>query len=195
MMHKGQRFLAVILAASAVALGACASGTVPTKFINPKFNFSYVERVAVLPFANFSQDIQAGPRATRMMITQLLATGAVDVVEPGEVQAALDKFGARVTTPSSEQIVTLGKELKVQAVVQGSVTQSEVIRSGLVGIPVVSLDVHMIETDTGAAVWAASVTEKGSGWAAKILGVAGEPISETTRRAVRAIVSTLLSKK
>lgn len=195
MMHKGHRLFAIVLAAGAVALGACASGTAPTKFINPKFNFSYVERVAVLPFANFSHDIEAGPRATRMMITQLLATGAVDVVEPGEVQAALDKLGARVITPSSEQIVALGKQLKVQAVVQGSVTQSDVLRSGLVGIPVVSLDVHMIETDTGSAVWAASVTEKGGSLAAKILGTGGEPISETTRRAVRAVVATLLSKK
>ncbi|HKI87351.1 MAG TPA: hypothetical protein VKA53_11470 [Thermoanaerobaculia bacterium] len=195
MMKQGHRFLAFISILGVVALSACASGLKPTKFINPKFNFAYVERVAVLPFANFSHDSEAGPRATRMMITELLATGAVDVVEPGEVQAALDKFGNRVITPSTEQIVALGKELKVQAVIQGSVTQSEVMRSGLVGIPVVSLDVHMIETDSGAAVWAASVTKKGSSLAAKILGTGGEPISETTQRAIRELVATLMSKR
>lgn len=195
MTNLGYRSLAIVFLLSAFVLSACASAPKPTTFINPKFNFAYVERVAVLPFANYSHDSEAGPRATRMMITELLATGAVDVVEPGEVQAALDKFGTRVITPSSEQIVALGKQLKVQAVIQGSVTQSEVMRSGVVGIPVVSLDVHMIETDTGAAVWAASVTRKGSSLAATILGIGGEPISETTQRAVREIVSTLMSKR
>ncbi len=78
-----------------------------------------------------------------------------------------------------------------QPVMYGSVTQSEALRSGTVSLPVVTLDVHMVETETGAAVWAATHTEKGAGMSAKLLGTGAEPISETTRRCVREIVRTL----
>jgi len=187
-----QAVLAGLLFASVLALSACASGMAPTRFTNPSFDFSFVERVAVVPFENLTNDATAGARVTRLVITELLASGAVDVVEPGEVQAALDKMGSRITTPSTEQVVSLGQTLGVQAVVIGSVTQSETLRSGVVEIPVVTLDVHMLETETGAAVWAATHTEKASSLGAKLLGTGGEPISETTRRCVRQVLRTLV---
>lgn len=176
----------------ALALSACAGTMEPTRFTNPRFDFGFVERVAVVPFENLTNDAAAGHRVTRLAITELLATGAVDVVEPGEVQAALDRMGARITTPSTEQVISLGETLGVQAVLVGSVTQSETLRSGAVAMPVVTVDVHMVETETGAAVWAATHTEKASGVGARLLGTGGEPISETTRRCVRQVLRTLV---
>jgi len=130
-----------------------------------------------------------------LIITELLATGAVDVVEPGEVRAALSQLPSaqqgRQVPPDTEEIMSLGKALGVQAVILGSVTQSETIRSGAVGIPVVTLDVHMVETESGATVWAATHTEKGSSVGARVLGTGGQPISETTRRCVQRLVKEL----
>lgn len=190
MTHSIRTAVLVVLLA---AVG-CAGNPEPTQFTNPRFDFSFVERVAVLPFENLSNDRQAGPRATRLMITELLATGAIDVVEPGEVQAALDDLESRNLPPSTEQSVALGETLGVQALIVGTVTESEVVRSGSVGIPVVGLDVHMVETETGATVWAATHTEKGGSFGAKILGTSGEPISITTRDAVREILGTLVEE-
>ena len=181
-----------VLAVLLLGAVACAGGPKPTKFTNPRFNFDYVERVAVLPFENLSSDRQAGARATRLMITELLATGAVDVVEPGEVQAALDRLAPRIVRPSTEQVVALGEALGVQAVILGTVTQSDLTRSGAVAVPVVGLDVHMVETETGATVWAATYTEKGESFGARILGTTGQPISQTTHAAVRGILRTLI---
>jgi TolB-like protein len=168
----------------------------PTRFTNERFDFSFVERVAVLPFENLSNDRQAGFRATRLMVTELLASGAVDVVEPGEVQAALRTLpGAqlgRVAVPSTEQIVSLGEALEVQALILGTVTQSENLRSGVVPIPVVTLDVHMVEAETGAAVWAATHSERGGSLSAKVLGTGGQPIAETTRLCVQKILASLI---
>jgi len=180
------------LAALALSLGACASSLEPTRFVHPDFDFAYVKRVAVLPLENLTSDQQSGLRATRLLITELLASGAVDVVEPGEVRAVLERITARERTPTTEQVIELGRALSVQAVMFGSVTQSESVRSGTVSIPVVTLDVHLVETETGSAVWAATHTEKGAGLGAKLLGVGTEPISETTRRCVREIVRTLV---
>lgn len=165
----------------------------PTKFTNPKIDFSFVEKVAVLPFENYSNDTAAAARVTRLMVTELLATGAVDVVEPGEVNAATVKFGAnRSQRPSTEQIVELGKTLGVQAVLAGAVLQSEVLRSGSAGVPTVTVDAQLIETESGAIIWAGTHTEKGSVASARLLGNEGEPLSVTTRRCVQKLVETLL---
>lgn len=194
--NPARRLLAAVLllpllTAPGAMLG-CSGNPEPTEFLNPRFNFGFVERVAVLPFENLSSDRQAGARATRLMITEILATGALDVVEPGEVQAALGKFGTRVVQPSEEQIVALGESLGVQALVLGTVTQSDLQRSGASAVPVVGLDVRMVEVETGAVVWAATTTVKGDSFAARILGTSGEPISVTTRRAVRQVLRTLV---
>ena len=179
-----------------LCLSGCAGTMKATKFTNPKFDFSYVERVAVLPFENMSNDRQAGFRATRLTITELLASGTVDVVEPGEVQVAQLKIQGgqpgRFGPPSVEQILSLGSALKVQAIIVGSVTQSESMRSGGIMIPVVTLDAHMVETETGATVWAATHTEKGGSTGAKVLGTGGQPISKTTRLCVQGLLKTLI---
>lgn len=175
-----------------IAISVSCAGIKTTRFTNPDFNFGFVERVAVLPLENLTGDQQAGLRATRMIVTELLASGAVDVVEPGEVRAAMDRNAGGSNIPTKEQVVALGKALGVQAIVTGSVTQSENLRSGTVAIPVVTLDLHMLETESGATVWAATQTEKGGGAAAKLLGTGGEAISETTRRCVRRLIRTLV---
>ena len=176
-----------------IAFSACSSGLPTTQFANPGFDFSYLQRVAVIPFDNLSSDAQAGKRATRLLITELLASGAVDVVEPGEVQAAMRNLGGgRLTAPSAEQVIALGETLEVQGVVIGTVAQSEVMRLGAALRPVVTLDVQMIEADTGAIVWAATHTEKGSTMGARLLGTGGEPLAETTRRCIQELLGTLL---
>jgi polysaccharide biosynthesis protein PelC len=177
----------------AVTLGACGSGLRPTQFTHPRFNFGFVERVAVVPLENLTNDRSAGLRATRMILTELLASGAVEALEPGEVQAALNKIRRTGDgSLSSEQVIAMGQALGVQALILGTVTDSEVLRTGAVAVPVVTLDLRMLETETGSAVWAATHTEKGGGLGARFLGTGAEPISETTRRCVRRTLATLL---
>lgn len=180
---------------AALLLG-CQSAIQPTEFLNQRFDFSYVERVAVLPFENLSSDRQAGPRASRLAITQLLASGAVDVVEPGEVAAAMTRVqgsvGGRARQPSTEEIVALAAELDVQAVILGSVTQSATVRSASLSIPVVTLDLHMVEAETGATVWAATHSEKGTSFSGRVLGTGAKPIAETTRVCLQRMLEALI---
>jgi len=191
-----QRLPIALLLATEVALSGCGGTMKATQFTNPNFNFAFLQRVAVLPFDNQSNDRQAGPRATRLTITELLASGAVEVVEPGEVQMALNQVTGtalgRSVLPSTEQVISLGKTLKVQGLIIGTVTQSESLRSGSVPIPVVTLDMHMVETETGATVWATTHSEKGGSFSARVLGTGGEPIAETTRKCVQAALATLV---
>jgi TolB-like protein len=180
-----------LLLAVAMALAASACGGT-TRFVNPGFNFSFVHRLAVLPFENLSTDQQVGARATRLFVTEMLASGAVDVVEPGEVKAALGRLAGSSATPTTEQITALGKALNVQALILGNVNESTETRSGTVSVPVITLDIHMVEAETGTTVWAETRTEKGGGFGARFLGTSGEPMSETTRRCVRRLVHDLI---
>ena len=186
------RLSVLVLSLVAIAVGGCAGSMRPTQFTNSDYNFSFLEKVAVLPLLNMSGDRQAGSRATRILITELLASEAVDVVEPGETRAALNKITSGDPTPTTEQVIALGKALNVQAVLQGSVAQSGSSRAGTVMIPVVTLDVHMLETESGQVIWAATHTEKGSSAGAAILGTGSEPISQTTRRCARRLIKTLV---
>ena len=188
-----REFSSSILLGSLSLLVACSGQMKSTQFSNSRFDFGFVERVAVLPFENFTADREAGYRATRFMVTELLASGAVDVVETGEVQAEVARqLGTRNVVPNTDAVIALGQELEVQALILGAVTQSEILRSGRVGIPVVTLDVRMVEVETGATVWAATHTEKGGSFSAKVLGTSGQPISQTTRLCVREILRTLI---
>jgi len=185
----------ILLAPILLLLVGCSGNITPTEFANPGFDFGFVERVAVLPFENLTRDQNAGERASRLMATELLASGALDVVEAGEVRAALSRrpgatYG-RIALPSIEDIVSLGQELNVQALIMGTVTQSETLRSGRVGIPVVTIDARMVEAETGTTVWAATHTETGKTLGAKVLGTSGTPISETTRLCVRQLLQSL----
>ena len=184
-----KKFLLLLVVLAGIG---CSSSMEPTQYFHPQFDFSHVEKVAVLPLENLSSDRQAGARATRLLITELLASGAVDVVEPGEVTAVRERVVPGRSAPTTEGMIDLGLALEVQAIVLGSVSQSEIMRSGTVANPVVTLDLHMVETETGTTVWAATHTEKGAGLSSKFLGTGGEPISETTRRCVRRLVESLV---
>ena len=191
-MRSCHRTIAVAGLIAILVAPACSGRVRTTKFVHPDFDFGFVEKVAVVPLENLSNDTQAGERATRILITELLASRAIDIVEPGELRAAMQRLSIATPTPSTRQVVELGKELGVQAVMTGSVTQSDLIRSGSVSIPVVTLDLHLLEVETAAPVWAATHTERGSTSGAKWLGTGAEPISETTRRCVRRSIRSLI---
>lgn len=191
-MRRSRRPIRTLLALLALSGMSCSGKLEPTQFTNPKFDFGFLERVAVIPLENLSENRQSGVRATRILATELLASGTVDVVEPGEVQAAVDRISGFRNPPSTQHVIDLGRALDVQALIVGSVNQSEVIRSGTVNIPVVTLDLRMLETETGAAVWAGTQTERGATVGARMLGTGGEPISATTRKCVQVLLGTLI---
>ena len=185
------------LAMSALLIGCGlivgCSGIGPTTFVHETFNFGYIERVAVVPFENLSQDQGAGFRGTGYFVSELLAAEAFDVVEPGEVTRVLGKHNlVRVAELTPEQVVKIGGELKVQALILGSVAESATTRSGSSSVPVVTLVVRMVETDQGVTVWSTTHTKGGRSFWASLFGTGDKSKSEVTRRCVEEAVGTLI---
>ncbi|MEW5922504.1 MAG: hypothetical protein AB1746_00800 [Candidatus Zixiibacteriota bacterium] len=184
--------MGLLLGAVLILIGGCG-GMSPSVFIHDEYNFQYLERVAVVPFDNLSSDQGAGARATGIFISELLSERAFDIVEPGEVTRALEKFATlRTSQLSNEQIVNIGKELKVQGIILGNVTEVSTFRSGASTVSTVTMVVRMVETETGMTVWSATNTSGKKGFLASLFGTGDKSESEAMRDCVKGVIKTLI---
>ena len=182
--------LAVILSALLGVFG-CAGSNV-TDFVHDDYNFEFVERVAIIPLDNLSDDRGAGARATQVFLSEILSARAFDVVEPGEVTRVLSKFSTvRASELTTEQITSIGRELKAQGLFMGSVNESSSYRSGGATVTKVSLTARLVETEQGLTVWSASATAGGRGFWASLFGTGDQSTSEVTRSCVRKLLGSL----
>lgn len=188
-----QRYLIllVLLFFSAMT-GGCASTTTGTFHINENVDFSYIKRVAVLPFENLTDDRNAAEVVRQLVVSEFLASGLVDVVYTGDVMAALKRQNIKdVTSLDTRQIRALGKDLKVQAVIVGTVEKYGEVRMGTITAPEVTITLMMAETDAGSIIWSVTKTRGGAGFLARHFGARPETLSETTLKVVRDAVQTL----
>ena len=165
------------------------------RYINPEANFSYIKKVAILPFNNLSDDRFAGEKVRSAITVDLLSRGVFDVVEQGEVNKVtslvLRAAGAEegmVTELDRETLKLLGERLGVQAVILGSVDEYVGRREeGLVG-----LSVRMLDTSSGIILWQAKASTSSASFWRKILGLEGLDTSTLTRKVVKTAFDTLL---
>ncbi len=175
--------------AAAILSWGCSS---PSVFLDRTYDFSYVEKVAVIPLENLSQSQSAGRQATLILNTELLASETFSLVEPGETAKVLGEIAARLPQYDLEQIKEIGRRLEAQALIIGTVSETGTLRSGGGTVPTVTVDLRMVETETGATVWAASATEGRPGLWATLFGLAGKSNSETLRDCIQNILKTLI---
>jgi len=188
------RNLGITLSAVFIFVGGlgCA-GMKPTLFVHDEFNFDFLERVAVIPFDNLSKDQGAGARASRIFISELLAAEVFDVLEPGEVSRVLENHSIiRSDALNMEQIVTVGKEMGVQAVFLGAVTESTLMRGGSSAGITVTIVARMVETEMGMTVWSATHTTGNRSFWSSLFGTGKKSHSEVMRSCVEKILKTLV---
>jgi len=155
-------------------------------------DFGSVKRVAVLPLDNLTNERYAGEIVRQVVISELLASGLVDVTIPGEVIAAIDKMGSKSTASlTGEQIKTLGSSLKVQAVILGSVEKFGEVRVGNISAPEISITLMMADTSSGSIIWSAARTSGGASFMARHFGARSDTMSESVMKVVRETLRTL----
>ncbi|MEE8577641.1 MAG: hypothetical protein V3T31_10335 [candidate division Zixibacteria bacterium] len=182
----------LLVAIGYATLSGCG-GMSPTLFVHPEFNFGFLERVAVVPFENLTQEQGAGARISRFFIAELLATESFDVVEPGEVSRVLQDYGTlRTGDLTQQQIIDAGTALKVQGLFLGTINETSSLRSGSTTKHVVTITTRLVETETGSTVWSATHTEGSGSFAGSILGTGSKSQSEVMRRCIRNVLSTLV---
>ena len=149
-----------VLAAGVLTLLGCASAE--QEWVKP--GAARVTRVAVLPFENQTTALRAGQSVADLLVSELLATGAVKVMDPSEVadllrRENLDPADA-ARLPSAQRV---GRLLQVSHVLQGSVTEFR-YKPGLSETPAVGLTARLVDVASGEVVWTASQARLGSSW-------------------------------
>lgn len=188
------RFL-LLFVLVAVMVG-CGGGTV--KYINPSANLSYIKKIAILPFNNFSDDKYAGEKVRSALTIDLMSRHVFDVMEQGEVSKVLGMIfreegfeEGRAVQMDKEMVKMLGEKLGAQAVILGSVNEFSSSRGGGSN-NVVSISIRMLDTSSGIILWQVNTTAVGNSTFRKMIGVDQVEMSILTRDAVRKAVSTLL---
>ena len=152
--------LAVLVTAACV-LAACGL-SVQEQWARP--GAALLTRLAVLPFENQTPALRAGVVASDLLVSELLATGAVGLMDPSEVTDLLRRDGldpGDVThLPSAQR---LGRILQVSHVLKGSVTEFR-YKPGLSETPVVGITARVVDVASGEVVWTASQARSGSSW-------------------------------
>jgi hypothetical protein len=157
-----------------------------------KMDFGAVQNVAVMPLANFTRDNLAADRVRDVFINKLLSTGALYVLPVGEVAKGVAKTEIAVpTAPSPEEVVKLGAAVKVQAVVTGAVLEYGEVRSGTAAANVISVNLQMVETQTGRVVWSGSSTKGGITVTDRLFGGGGQPMDYVTEKAISDLIAQL----
>ena len=177
----------------AVVFFVACSGMKPTVFVNKQYNFNFLEKVAVVPFENLSNDQGAGARITHIFLTELLAAESFDIAEPGEVSKVTQKYiGSGGSALTRDQITEIGKTLGVQGIILGSVNETSGSRAGGSATTEVTIDARMVETETGQTVWSATNTEGGRSFWASLFGTGDRSEAETARKCVQRVIHTLV---
>ena len=178
------------LAALMIFLAACSA--THEAYHDPIMDFGAIRTVAVLPFANFTSDRDAGERVRDVFVTSLLATGAVYVQPAGEVARGLNRARpADLTAPCPEEVKRLAGIIEADALFTGVLREYQEVRSGSTSAPVISLSMQMIETKTGRVIWSASSTKGGIGISERLFGGGGRPMNEVTCDAVDDMIRKL----
>jgi polysaccharide biosynthesis protein PelC len=165
---------------------------VPQSFVHPTYDFSAVKKVAVLPLENLSQDQLAGERVRKALIAELLATGVVEVIEPGQVNRALNQLNLQsVSAVSIEDLKKVGESLGVQALFMGSLDVYDRINVGGGTFPDVTISLRAVDVATGTIVWSSTRNGGGVGIVGRLFGFGGDTMSEATQKTIRAALATL----
>lgn len=183
-------FYLIVLLLTGCSITGAGSGRETYK--NNLMNFAAVQNVAVLPFQNLTDDDEGAARAGDTYMGMLLATEAIYVLPPGEVQRGIERANLRnPATPSSEEIKKLGEILEVDAVITGVLREYGNVRSGQTEANLISLSLQMLEVETGTIVWSGASTRGGIGMSERLFGGGGDPMNQVTKEAINDLLDQL----
>jgi hypothetical protein len=182
----------VIPVFSLIIMMGCRGNMQTPYHVSQDVDFSFIKNVAVLPLENLSSEKAAGEIVRRLVISELLSSGVVDVVVPGEVDSAVKDLSIKnISSLDKQQIRELGKALNVQGIVMGSVEQYGYAKAGNNMAPEITITLMMADTGTGDIIWSVTTRRGGAGFLARHFGASSRTLSETSLDAVREAVGTL----
>jgi len=137
----------------------------PPAFVEPDADLDFYERVAVTPFWVSGADRSASDQVTDAFVTALMISEKYVVAEPGLFRHTLADVADQASVThrglTPEQVLELGTRAQVEAVFEGSILTYEMTRIGQNQYPLISVELRMIDAQTGRLIWSMTLTRKG----------------------------------
>ncbi len=128
------------------------------KLVNSS-EYRKLKKIAVLPFNNISGRKDAGKMVADIYVAELFRSGKYRVEEPGNIkQFLIQEHITTIGEMEIERLKVLGRRLKVDAVVAGTVEEFD---DGKGGVPVVSISARMVDSRTGRILWYERIKRRG----------------------------------
>ncbi len=157
------RLCALLIAVALMPAMVSACVREVQSFRHSEADLSSINRIAVIPFENFTNSQFAGEKVSMIYITELLSKIDIEVVEPGEVAHVLQKDGGRIQGELSQsEIKAIGSSLRADTLVFGTVQEYGTVRVRNQSYPVVTLNVRWVDVQTGTIIFMGTDTEEGS---------------------------------
>lgn len=155
----------IIIVLILISVG-CESLIKSRSFVNPNADFSFYQRVGLLPFNNLSDDRLAGDKMTEMFMTELLIGAGLDVMDPGQfntVVAQVLKTNAPIAGQelSPAQLTQIAEIAKVQGIFMGTIHDYKMVQIGADQYPLITMTVKFIDAPTGTVAWQSSMSATG----------------------------------
>lgn len=168
----------------------CGGGVRGTLLISPLEERP--ERIAVLPFENFTGDFTAGERVRRITVQELVRRG-YDVIEPGEINKILVELNViNLSLLGEKEVKEISTRLGVRYLIKGSVFSYQVERYPEVSYPSVALQVSLIDGLSGKVVRSTFRTEGGPSFWVMYFGTEPQPLNEVAKKVINEVLIDLL---
>lgn len=162
-------------------------------FTREDFEPRAIERVALLPFANRSTDVDATPEFGEFLANAWFREAGVQVVEAADLRAALVARKVRnLQFVDLASLAAIGRSLGVRYFVIGAIERygDEVLVDDR-RFPEIEATVQLVDTERARIVAAAAVTRRGSDYQTLLgLGAVHDPV-ELALRSARELVLAL----
>ena len=192
-MSQAKRSPFPILFGAVLLAAGCASSSPTTKYVHPNMDLGAVKRVAVLPFETLTQDHSSAEKVHKIFLTELLSLDAFEVVEPGQVTKVLRaEHIDSMEALGPAELKRVGDALKAQGLFLGTVVDYAENRTGSTPSPDVTIQLRLVETQSGVTVWSASRSRSGATTSARLFGVGGQSLTEASRQLIKDELSTLV---
>lgn len=175
-------------------VGGCASKKDSTLdyFLREDVDIGFVQRIAILPFENNSDDVFAAKRSREIAITEVLSGGLFDTVDKGIVDSVfLEEAivpGSPIDTISLKQ---LGQRMNVQALMLGSVDSAGRGGRGAVSFDEITMTLRLVESRSGIILWQASGHETGDSLLLRLFGMNAVDNYVVTSRLMKRLLATI----
>jgi TolB-like protein len=134
----------------------------PAFYLAARLPGAGIRRVAVLPFRNPSGRSGAGQAAADLVAWRLIRSGLVSVVDAGDAARRLLARGWRTGSPVGRaEVLALGSDLGVDAVVMGSVERWIEADAAGTRPPEVAISARLLDARDGGILWAADHERRG----------------------------------